>query len=100
MFRFFFKRFAKGEAEEYYQNYKDKNFDSFANLENFVFFPHLKVPKVEEDIYEAEVKLVESRGINITNDYINRMFLEHNQFTEQKSSLIISALSVLMILFA
>lgn len=78
MLVFFFNKFAGGNVNEYYQDFKDKDFNEFADLEKFVFYPQLKVPKVETDIYKAEIKLVESRGINITNDYINRIFLEHN----------------------
>jgi hypothetical protein len=51
MLTFFFKKFANGDIEEYYQDYKDKEYHSFANAESFVFYPKLKVPKVEEDIY-------------------------------------------------
>ena len=79
MLTFYYYKLVNGKnIAEYYEEYKDRDYETFANHEYFVFFTALKVPKVEDDIYKAQVKLVEERGINITNDYINRIFLEHN----------------------
>lgn len=55
MLAFFFKKFAGGDIHEYYTDFKGKDFNKFADVTNFVFYPELKVPKVEEDIYKADI---------------------------------------------
>lgn len=48
MLTFYYFKLVNGkDIAEYYEEFKDRDYETFANHEYFVFFEALKVPKVE-----------------------------------------------------